>query len=224
MNKPADNMYDWINKRWTPIGGECPIACPYCYVKALAKRFPAIATKYSGEPRLVGPWPRFEKGDVVFVCHMTDLFAMPSEIVAEVLAHCRKWPDAEYVFQTKVPGNVLVYDWYDFMPPRRVIGTTIESDDTDAPWFPRGMAMIALRDREHKTFITIEPIMRFTEWFAPKLILMKPTFVNVGADSKRSGLPEPTAAEVLKLIADLEAAGIEVRRKPNLGRILKEAT
>ena len=221
MTKPADNMYDWINKRWTPIGGECPIACPYCYVNDL-KRFPAIAAKYSGEPRLVGPWPRFKRGDVVFVCHMTDLFAMPSEIVAEVLAHCNSWPDAEYVFQTKVPGNVLVYDWYDFMPPRRMIGTTIESDDV--AWLPRAQAMGKLRIAGERTFVTVEPIMRFSPDFADILINIGPAFVNVGSDSKRSGLEEPSAAEVLKLIADLDAAGIEVRRKPNLKRILGKDT
>jgi protein gp37 len=184
----------------------------------MGKRFPAIRAKYSGSPRLVGPWPKFKKGDVVFVCHMSDLFAMPSEIVAEVLAHCRKWPLAEYVFQTKVPQNIRLYNWCDFMPPRRVIGTTIESDN-ETGWEFRGNAIRRLGNAGERTFVTVEPIMEFTEDFADILVSIGPSFVNVGSDSKHNRLPEPTGTEVLGLIADLRAAGVEVRVKPNLARL-----
>lgn len=216
----SGEMYSWVTKTWTPIGGECPIACPYCYVRAMAKRFPALAAKYSGEPRLTGPWPRFRAGDVVFVCHMTDLFAMPPEIVTEVLRHCRAFPDAEYAFQTKVPGNVLRYDWHDFMPLRRMIGTTIETDLPVGSWVGRATAMGKLRIAGERTFVTVEPIKRFSSDFADILVNIGPAFVNIGADSKRSGLEEPTADEVRGLIADLRNAGIEVRIKPNLYRII----
>jgi hypothetical protein len=125
------------------------------------------------------------------------------------------------VFQTKEPWKVEPY--LEMMPPHRLIGTTIESDHIDMI-LPRGAAMSRLRNEKERIFVTIEPIMRFSPArFASLLTAIAPAFVNIGADSKRSGLPEPTAAEVLKLIADLEAAGIEVRRKPNLGRILGAA-
>ena len=220
MKKSEGNMYGWCNKTWTPVGGACKIACPYCYTKAMGKRFPAIAAKYSGKPRLVGPWPRFKAGDVVFVCHMTDLFAMPMDIIASVLTHCRMWPDADYVFQTKQPGAILRDGWLEYVPPIACFGTTLESDGCDLG-LARDDAMFKLMELGYKTFVTAEPIMRFTPAFAQRLIDMQPSFVNIGADSKHSGLPEPTGDEVRGLIADLRKAGIEVREKPNLARITR---
>lgn len=211
-------MYEWITKKWTPVGGACPLQCSYCLVNSYKRRFPAHRAKYSGEPRLVGPWPRFKAGDVVFVGHMTDLFAMPPGIVEVVLAHCCRFYEADYVFQTKVPGNILFYNWDDFMPPKKTIGTTLETDTTDVN-FARDDAMWRLMERGYRTFVTVEPIMRFTPAFAQRIIDMRPSFVNIGADSKKSGLPEPTADEVRGLIEELRVAGIEVREKPNLARI-----
>ena len=42
---------------------------------------------------------------------------------------------------------------------------------------------------------------------------------NIGADSKNSGLPEPTWEEVQELISELEKNNIEVRQKKNLDRL-----
>lgn len=213
-------MYSFVNKTWTPVGGRCPIQCPYCLVNSYKLRFPAIAAKYSGEPRLVGPWPRFKKGDVVFVCHMTDLFAMPKWIIGDVLKHCRKWPDADYIFQTKHPGAILRDGWLEYAPPIACFGTTIETDLTDIG-LARDDAMFKVMEQGYKTFITVEPIMQFTPAFAQRLIDISPSFVNIGAESKRHNLPEPTGAEIRQLIADLRAARIEVREKPNLERLMK---
>ena len=46
-------------------------------------------------------------------------------------------------------------------------------------------------------------------------------FVNIGADSKRCSLPEPDADKVRVLIRRLQEAGIEIREKRNLDRMLK---
>lgn len=211
-------MYSFVNKTWTPVGGACPLKCPYCLVNSYKKRFASHRAKYSGEPRLVGPWPRFKKDDTVFVCHMTDLFAMPTVIILEVLEHCRQYGDATYVFQTKEPGNVAPYLWSMPAPANCIIGTTIETDETDLG-LARDDAMWKLMETGYRTFVTVEPIMRFSLAFAQRLIDCRPSFVNIGADSKNHGLPEPTGDEVRGLIADLRAAGVEVRVKPNLARI-----
>lgn len=211
-------MYGWINKKWTPVGGSCPIACPYCLVNSYKKRFPQHRAKYTGEPRLVGPWPKFKAGDVVFVCHMTDLFAMPISIIKTVLNHCWNHPAATYVFQSKLPS--VIQACADMIPQGSTVGTTIETDLMPEPILgDRIYSMRQLRDR-FVTFITVEPIQKFSQFFASTIMVAKPSFINIGSDSKGSGLPEPTAAEVLKLIADLRGAGIEVRLKPNLKRIL----
>jgi len=47
----------------------------------------------------------------------------------------------------------------------------------------------------------------------------KPTFVNIGADSKRHGLNEPTYDKIMELYELLCKENIEVRKKINLERL-----
>lgn len=222
-NKTTGNMYDWVGPRWNPVGGACPIGCTYCYVNRLKHQYPQIAAKYSGPPRLTGPWPRFKKGEVVFVCSCTDLFAMPDDIVGKVLTHCDKNYDATFVFQTKVPGEAL--EWLALAVGEFffLVGTTIESDRIK-DFRSRSEGIAELREMNCKTFVTVEPVLAFTKDFAAKLIGLSPCFINIGADSGNNHLPEPTKDETLQLIADLRAAGIEVRIKPNLRRIIGKET
>jgi hypothetical protein len=72
-----------------------------------------------------------------------------------------------------------------------------------------------------KTFITIEPIMDFdveilTDW----IITAQPDFINIGADSKNTGLPEPSAEKIGALIKNIQAAGVPIRKKMNLQRLI----
>jgi hypothetical protein len=72
-----------------------------------------------------------------------------------------------------------------------------------------------------KKFVTIEPIMDFDVdvlFFWIQRIL--PSFVNIGADSKGRDLTEPPACKVRKLISLIQQAGIEIREKRNLERLL----
>ena len=72
----------------------------------------------------------------------------------------------------------------------------------------------------HETFITIEPILDFSvAEFADMIKYANPTFVNIGADSKNHGLPEPTFDKIMQLYEKLISAGIEVRKKVNLERL-----
>lgn len=49
----------------------------------------------------------------------------------------------------------------------------------------------------------------------------KPNFINIGADSKGCGLPEPTGLQVQALIKGIKDLGIEIRVKHNLERLLR---
>ena len=73
----------------------------------------------------------------------------------------------------------------------------------------------------YKTMVTIEPIIDFDlNPFVKMIAKCKPEWVNIGADSKSHGLPEPSAQKVWKLIFALEDAGIEVKQKSNLKRLM----
>jgi len=64
--------------------------------------------------------------------------------------------------------------------------------------------------------ITIEPIMDFDLFEFVELIkYIQPIQVNIGADSKNHGLPEPSAEKINALISEIEKF-TKVHKKENL--------
>ena len=71
-----------------------------------------------------------------------------------------------------------------------------------------------------KIGITIEPILNFDmPDFSDLIIKCNPSFVYIGADSKRHNLPEPPEDKIIALVNSLREAKIEVRLKSNLKRL-----
>ena len=58
------------------------------------------------------------------------------------------------------------------------------------------------------------------EIFVGMLKTAGPNWINIGADSKHHGLPEPSAQKILLLIEELKKF-TEIKKKSNLGRLLK---
>ena len=72
-----------------------------------------------------------------------------------------------------------------------------------------------------RLFVTIEPVLDFdVNVLANWIAMIKPEFLNLGADSKNRNLPEPTVEKVMALVAKLHEYGIELREKHNLNRLL----
>lgn len=232
-------MYDWVTDTWTPLAGECPHRCSYCYVREMAKRFPSVRQKYSGALRLEPEekWPKLGKGKRWFVGHMNDLWAdaVDPDDRRKVLRYCCQWKQNEYVFQTKNPEGLRQH--LQDMPAGTVLGVTIESNlwnenmgfaDRGGPPSPitRLVETLILRDKwvGRLLFVTVEPIMEFGQRgvydFVGWLEDCRPDWVNIGADSKGNRLPEPAPEEVVSLVQRLRALGIDVRLKPNLVRLL----
>ena len=232
LKKAKGNMYPWVTHTHSLLAGACPHQCRYCYVHAVSDRFGNA--KYSGEPRLVEKEEHvsYGKNKTIFIEHCSDLFAygIPGHFISRILDHCRKYPENTYVFQTKNPCRMT--EWIEKMPPKRILGCTIETiadrilqEVSSAPTAAERISyMKTLRMMGESTFITIEPILRgdmnllawYCSWAGPE-------FVNIGADSKGHGLPEPTARDVENLIKALKTYNIDVRLKTNLDRILKGA-
>ena len=227
LSESKGNMYEWCTHMHSHLRGKCSHGCSYCYVQAMEKRWGSGA--FSGELRFKEDEldVRYGEGKKIFIEHQNDLFAddVKGDWISSILEHCRNWPFNEYIFQTKNPSRMLKYMWS--IPERRIVGVTIESDIFHEK--AMGMAPLpvtrfeAFRKIEgtELRFVTIEPIMRFNlkvlaEWIKD----IRPTFVNIGADSKGSGMDEPTRDEVLALAAEISGAGIEVRNKHNLGRLV----
>jgi DNA repair photolyase len=220
-------MYDWVTHMWSPIRG-CPHQCSYCYVRSRS----ALPEESTLRPE---PWPNLGSGRgaprTIFVGHLCDMWAeqVEREHILKVLEYCRRWPGNTYVFQTKNPERFL--DFADVLPQQRIVGTTIETNRAEllgriskAPPPSKRAAALCLATRAQEKFVTVEPILDFDVVPLAELIaLASPDFVNIGADSKGHGLPEPKFDKVLSLIGALSARGIPIRKKMNLERLRRRA-
>ena len=225
LNKQKGNMYDFVTHTWNTVKGPCFHDCEYCYMKGRVKlrpvRFDAKELKTD-----------LGSGNRIFVGSSNDMFAgnIQKEWVWDTLHHCIKYPDNVYYFQSKNPKRMILDYGY---PKRTYLGTTIETnrenDFSKAP-SPSKRALALSRvviaenlrsggKRNHKTFVTIEPIMDFD---LPDLVSLikdiNPDFVVIGADSRGHNLPEPPGWKIGALIKKLNEF-TTVNIKPNLSRI-----
>ena len=165
------------------------------------------------------------EGNFIFVGSSCDMFAdkIPEKWIYETLEHCQKYKN-EYLFQSKNPGRF--YDFFMHFPTETILGTTIETNrqypemGKAPPTIKRALGLKELSD-DFPIMVTAEPIMKFD---LPVMELCieacNPEWVNIGADSKHSGLPEPSAEKINKLIKNLKLANIEVKIKDNLKRLI----
>jgi len=173
---------------------------------------------------------------IFFIEHCNDLWSgeVPQEWVDGVLKQCCDYPLCEFVFQSKNPER-MIHSLEKF-PVNCTIGTTCESDiywkevynenELLIPPSPveRLAALKFIGEHCFRTFVTVEPIllMESPVDFARMIADANPSFVNIGADSKGTGLPEPSKQQVLELIDALKTNGVTIRKKSNLERILKD--
>lgn len=230
FNEAEGNMYPWCDCTHTHHRGRCPHECQYCFVQHMR-----CARFYQGplvlkESELKVNYYKYGRGKVIFVEHMTDLFAegVPDKNISRVLAHCGEYPENTYVFQTKNPGRMLEWGGFVF-PPRCFVGTTVETDRASLineyskaphPYVrAHGLKMVKRAGIAAKTFLTVEPILDFDKRLLETILYAEPDWVNIGADSKRCGLIEPSWEKVAGLIDGLNAAGIRIEEKTNLDRL-----
>lgn len=234
------NMYEFAGT-WNPLRGECTNDCHYCYVKAM-KENPSliqkgIKKKYTGPieicPNGIKKKPDKDK-EYIFVVSMGDLFCdgVDYKDIDTIMRRMDNFPEKQFLIQTK---NVMrAYEYfhvfsYKYIMANKTICTTIETDDDTLidkysggdDILKRFMYIQKFKMKFGvKTMITVEPIMKFTSHFSEMLINADPDQINLGADSKKTDLPEPLSHEVLKLMRDLEGAGMNVHIKPNLERLI----
>lgn len=233
-------MYTWVTHMHAHLKGACSHKCIYCYApKGCQDRkdtysgpvwldLDELNVSYKGQPG--------EKPRVIFIDHMNDLFADDVEphIIQKVLRHCAQYLDNTYVFQTKNPARYQEFinelQVLDRWSAGVMLGATIETNRcvdgiSKAPHpMQRLISLVNLcRSTRFQPFITVEPVLDMdADVFADWLIMARPQFVNIGADSKDCNLPEPDAAKLHRLIERLQLAHIEIREKRNLKRLLRQ--
>lgn len=222
IGKKNGNMYEGV-RTWNPLAGRCLHECKYCSTNSFI--YPVLQKKYAGELRLDENafMKNLHKHFVWFVCAQNDLYAeqVPEEFIFRIYDHIAEFPLNTYWFQSKNPARM-----YRYITAPYIYGTTIESNrdyelSNTSSANLKSVWMRAIRDSGVSTFITIEPILDFDLHDFVKLLKdAKPSWINIGADSKRHNLPEPDKEKVLELISELEKF-TEVRQKTNLRRLLK---
>jgi len=207
----GSKMFSIVGETWNPVTG-CPHNCVYCWARRLALTKLRNLERYrDGFNSRLNPeeFKRSFNGGVVFVSDMGDLFAktVSDEWIEMVLDHVKKFPSTFFLFLTKNPRRY--HDFIDKFPPNSILGATIETDNDN---IYRGISSAPLPSERIKAmaelewkfkFISIEPILKFTEDFARKIRDIEPFMVYVGYDNYNHKLPEPTLAETNKLIERL---------------------
>ena len=224
LTKSKGNMYPWVTHTHSHLGGACPHQCSYCYVSGFPWRL--RIDRYTGPLRLIEKEfaVKYGSGKTIFIEHCNDLLAkeVPNEFIDRIIHHCKEYPDNTYVFQSKNP--VRFQDWA--FPRDSIFGTTIETNrmypETGKAPSPAAR-YVAMRRIPGRKFVTVEPVMDFdvailAYWISD----INPEFLNLGADSKGHGLPEPSVEKIMELVAELKKYGIELREKHNLQRLRKQ--
>lgn len=220
LNPSKGNMYSFVNFTWNTVKGICPHDCSYCYMK----QFPQKELRFDKKELKTD----LGKGNFIFVGSSCDMFAdaIPEEWILETLDRCHQFEN-KYLFQSKNPGRMLHINLSDSMlfPPDSILGTTIETDRHfkemgKTPSTYERAEELEILSIYFKTMVTVEPIMSFDPLKLYELIHMcNPEWVNIGADSKRSNLPEPDGKKISELIKNLTHDGITVKIKDNLKRL-----
>jgi len=221
MKQSTGNMYEWINVTWNPIKGKCSHDCLYCYMKRFPQKPIRLDQKTLNE--------ELGTSKVIFVGSSTDVFAndVPDEWIEAVLNKCIASRGNTFLFQTKNPKRLQLFKPYfeklKASGSELILGTTIETNRYDKKIMGNSPTLIEratyLGQLDYQTMVTIEPIMDFDlEPFIELLKIAKPTWVNIGADSKGHKLPEPSNEKVGLLIIELQKF-TEIRKKTNLDRL-----
>ncbi len=219
LKKQTGNMYEFITHMWSPIRGKCSHDCSYCYTKRWGPQKPL----HIDEKDLM---TNLGEGNFIFVCHTIDLFAadVSTEWILNVLGQLRLYPENRYLLQSKNPHRFLDFD--ERYPENVLLGTTIETNrdivESKAPSCKeRAWALGMLSKDDFETMVTIEPIFDFDlDDLVDLIMLANPEWVNIGADSKGHGLPEPPP-EKIRLLIDRLRETTDVKLKGNLNRIIK---
>jgi len=217
LNVSTGNMYPFVTATWNTIKGKCPHSCIYCYMKRFGEQKPV---RFDNKELKID----LGMANFIFIGSSCDMFAedIPLEWIIDTLDYCKKFEN-RYLFQTKNPERL--YKLRQYLPPDSVVGTTIETNRTypemgNTPLPQNRAKYMALLSITHQTMVTLEPLMDFDLDYLEHLIShCEPQWINIGADSQRHNLQEPSEQKILELINRLEKF-TEVKLKQNLKRLL----
>lgn len=208
-------MFKTVTQTWNPFTG-CDFACTYCWARTLAMtRLHYPDFKPTLRPNRLQR--KFKAGGFVFVSSMGDIACASVNQRAAIYSVIMANPQADFLIQTKSPGF--------YLPVRDniVLGVTLETNRavefSRAPTPQDRYGEARLYRGRH--FVSVEPVMDFDlDLFSAQIIDLNPEVVEIGADNYQNNLPEPSSEKLRLLIDVLKNAGLNVKIKDGLERLL----
>lgn len=213
-------MFPFITHTVNPLGGgPCPYQCSYCWATDLKNRYKY--EKYQGEWRI---YPKelkqYKRGDIVFPFDMIDIGSpgISQDIIYELMHWIASQP-CEMLLLTKNPA--FFRENHDIMPHNAWLGATIETDSIITKKFSTApetwrrlleMEWVADNLPANKTFVAVEPIMKFSPEFERELMKIRPHAIAIGYDNYHNCLPEPNLAATMGLIKELSTFTMVYRK------------
>lgn len=219
----------------------CDFDCIYCKVsfKRQAKRQKCYECKiylpHLHKERLLKKSPKTTGNQFVFLNSCGDTACATEDQKDQIIKYVGHNPQTTFLLQTKAPKFLQEYESF---PSNLILGITLETDKdafgvpfennhsiftmyrqiSKAP-VPFRRALDFVKVNHRRKWVTVEPIMDFSLCFSTIIRAIEPEVVYIGYmnhinfKKPKTLLPEPTITQVRRLISELEANEIEVRKK-----------
>ncbi len=211
MNK---SKIEWCDYTVNPIKGLCPMACDYCYARAMYKRFkwnPEI--RYISKMNLLNELlsiPR-DKPARIFMGSTFELFGdwVKPEWLTEMFELVRNFPFFTFIFLTKQPQNLI--KWSPF-PDNCWVGVSVCNDKM------LDVAVDKLEDIQSKMkFISFEPLLeRLTLSLDYAFYYSGISWCIIGQQTPVRKATMPKLEWVREIVEAGDKAGIPIFLKDNL--------
>lgn len=214
-------MYQGV-KTWNPVVG-CNFLCIYCdksFQKQMRRQMRRCFKCYLYTPHFHPErLNRLPNSKIIFVCGFSDVAHAKEEWLEQILEVIEQNTSKTFYIQTKDPA---VYQKFDF-PDNVLKGVTLETnlDKYHSPSLFVDYESISKAPKPSERikrisevdYITVEPVLDFSEEFASIIAEFSPIFVYIGYDNHNCHLPEPTVKKTVELTEELKRRKVEVIEK-----------
>lgn len=207
---------DWCDYTLNPVKGLCPMACSYCYARAMYKRFKWDETIYYDNNVWDGLFELDHKSrKKIFVGSTIELFGewVKREWMEQIFRWVRGSPKHDFLFLTKQPQNLIKFSPF---PKNCFVGVSVTNNAAMT------MAFYGLSEiKASIKYISFEPLLGSIGM--DDHVSLKKKWVDwiiIGSQTKP--YKPPKIEWVQEIVEAADKAGITVFLKDNLKPILSQ--
>ena len=210
MNK---TQIEWTNYTINPVKGMCPVACPYCYARAMYKRFkwnPEIRFDWS----VANDLSKMKAGSRVFWGSTIELFGdwVDPEWMRLIFEAVKRHSNLTHIFLTKQPQNLIKFNPF---PENCYVGVSA----TNHEQYKNAILLADTYEAKVK-FISFEPLLEMPVLHPVHFLAEGIKWVIIGAQTKP--YKPPKIEWVQEIVEACDKAGIPVFLKDNLASLIYE--